>query len=764
MEEYIEKQVEEIENKIDRPNDFTDPDVLYDELIETFRKFHPNEDTGLIERAYITAKNAHMDQRRKSGEPYVIHPVCVAIILADLEMDKDTIIAALLHDAIEDTILVKPQLTRVFGEDVANIVDGVTKLTAIDIANNKTEEQAENLRKMFLAMSNDIRVIIVKLADRLHNMRTLKYMKPEKQKEKSRETLDIYSPLAQRLGISRIKTELDDTALRYLEPEAYEDLEKQLSVRMSAKESSIEEIKSEIKGYMDEAEIKVEISGRVKHLFSIYKKMIRQQKPLSQIYDLYAVRIIVDSIKDCYAALGIIHEHYKPVPGRFKDYIAMPKPNMYQSLHTTLIGKDGQPFEVQIRTFEMHRTAEYGIAAHWQYKESGGSTKTASGDELKQMNWLHQLLELQKENADNEEFMSTVKSDLDLFSESVYCFTPTGDVKTLPAGSTPVDFAYSIHSAVGNRMVGARANGQLVNIDYQIKNGDRIEVITSQNSRGPSRDWLKIVKSAGARSKINAWFKSQLKEENIEKGRELIEKYCKAKAIVFSDINRPEIIEKVTKRYAYKDWESMLATIGYGGLKEGAIVNKMVEEYKKIIKKEETDEQVLEVLSEAKNKDNRVKIQRTESGIVVKGLQDLAVRFSHCCNPVPGDEIVGFVTRGRGVSVHRTDCVNIINLPEEERERLISAEWQKNEGDPDSGKYLADITVYAANRMGLMVDISRVLTESGIDILGLSTHLAKTGTATITLSFETRGREELQSIIEKLRQIDNVNDIQRTTG
>ena len=740
--------------------EFEDSDKLYEELENKIRVYRPDEDLSLLHRAYLTAKNAHMDQRRKSGEPYIIHPVKVATILAELGLDTDTIIAGLLHDTVEDTILAKEQLTRVFGEDVALLVDGVTKLTQIDLTGDKSEVQAETLRKMFLAMSKDIRVIIVKLADRLHNMRTLNHMSPEKQKEKARETLDLYSPLAQRLGISAIKIELDDLALKYLEPEIYEDLKTKVEERMAADDKYIESIISEVSGYMKEAEIEAEVYGRVKHLFSIYKKMKNQNKTIDQIYDLFAVRIIVDSVKDCYAALGVIHEHYKPIPGRFKDYIAMPKPNMYQSLHTTLIGSGGQPFEIQIRTHEMHRVAEYGIAAHWKYKEAG--SKKAVSDDDQKMNWLRQILEIQSDTTDNNEFMNVLKTDLDLFSDQVYCFTPNGEVKTLPMGSNPIDFAYAIHSAVGNRMVGARVNGQLEPIDYVLKNGDRVEIMTSQNSRGPSRDWLKIVKSAQAKNKINAWFKSQLKEENIEKGKELIDKYCKSKGIDFADINTPEIRDKIMQRYSYKEWDSLVSTIGYGGLKEGQVVNRMYNEYLKQVKKEVTDQEVLDVISEANDK-NKVKITKTESGIVVKGIHDLAVRFSRCCSPVPGDEIVGFVTRGRGVSVHRTDCVNIMNLPEADRARLIPAEWQKNV-ETNTTKYPAGIRIYSNNRIGLIVDISKVFTESGINILGLNTHLGKNGIATIEMTFEVRNSEEIRTIIDKLMQIKDITDIERTTG
>ncbi len=746
-----------------RPRDFTDPDALYRELVKKIQEHYPGKNMSLLHRAYMTARNAHMDQRRKSGEPYIIHPLCVAIILADLGMDVDTIIAGILHDIVEDTILGKSQLRRIFGDDVAEIVDGVTKLTALDITENKSEEQAENLRKMFMAMTHDIRVIMVKLADRLHNMRTLTYMKPEKQKEKSRETLDIYSPIAQRLGISMLKDEMDDIALRYLEPEDYASLRKKLDEKATNLEGFMERIVDDVRTYMDEAGIRCEVSGRVKHLFSIYKKMVNQNKTLDQIYDVFAVRIIVDTVKDCYAALGIIHEHYKPIPGRFKDYIAMPKANMYQSLHTTLIGPEGQPFEIQIRTLEMHKTAEFGIAAHWRYKEAG-SEEAAKGGETDKLNWLHKLMEIQSDNTDNEEFMKLIKSDLNLFSDQVYCFTPKGTVITLPKGSTTIDFAYAIHTAVGNRMVGARVNDQLVPIDYVLQNGDRVDIITSQNSRGPSRDWLGIVKSTGARNKINNWFKNSLKEENIASGREQVEKYCRSHQISFDEINRPEILEKVLSRYSCKDWDSMLATIGHGGLKEGQVINRMVDEYKKILKKEETDEQVLEVLNDAgSSRNSRVRITSSGKGITVQGVHDLAVRFSSCCKPVPGDEIVGYVTRGRGITIHRTDCINVINMSEADRSRLIPAEWNDN-AEVTGSRYMTMLSVYARNRLGMIVDVTRTLTEKGIDIVGFDSHTSKDGTATLNISFEISGTGELRSIIERLRQVDGVIDVERTSG
>ena len=740
--------------------DFTSPDVLYDELINSVKKYHPSTDITMIEKAYRIAREAHEGQFRKSGEPYIIHPLSVALILADLELDKETIVAGLLHDVVEDTVMTSEEIRKEFGDEVELLVDGVTKLGQLNYAADKVEVQAENLRKMFLAMAKDIRVILVKLADRLHNMRTAKYWSPEKQKEKARETMDIYAPLAQRLGISKIKVELDDLALKYLEPEVYYDLVEKVALRKSAREAFVQSIVKDVSEKLKEVGIKAQINGRAKHFFSIYKKMVNQEKTIDQIYDLFAVRIIVDTVKDCYAALGVIHEMYKPIPGRFKDYIAMPKPNMYQSLHTTLIGPNGQPFEIQIRTFEMHRTAEYGIAAHWKYKEASDGKKPVSQQEEEKLSWLRQILEWQKDMSDNREFMSLLKSDLDLFAESVYCFTPAGDVKNLPNGSTPVDFAYSIHSAVGNKMIGARVNGKLVNIDYVIQNGDRIEILTSQNSKGPSRDWLKIVKSTQAKNKLNQWFKNERKEDNIIRGKELLNSYCKAKNITLSNLLKPEYMDAVIRKYGFRDWDAALAAVGHGGLKEGQVVNKLQELYEKQHKKEITDEKIIE----AAESNDKVRISKSKGGIVVKGIDDVAVRFSKCCSPVPGDEIVGYVTRGRGVSIHRTDCVNIINLSSEERVRLIDAEWQQPEVPDASAKYTAEIKVYGNNRTGLLVDVVRVLTERKIDVASVNTRTSKQGTATISLSFDVQGKQELNQIIEKIRQVESVLDIERTTG
>lgn len=758
-EEELEKEIAAVDASVKSMDDFTSPEQLYRELIASVKKYHPSDDISLIDKAYRVASEAHEGQVRKSGEPYIIHPLCVAIILADLELDKESIAAGLLHDVVEDTIMTEEELTQEFGAEVALIVDGVTKLGQLNYSADKVEEQAENLRKMFLAMAKDIRVILVKLADRLHNMRTLKYMKPEKQKEKARETMDIYAPIAQRLGISKVKVELDDLSLKYLKPDVYYDLVHQINQKKDARQQFVNRIVADVKKHIDEAGIEAQVSGRVKHFFSIYKKMVNQDKTLDQIYDLFAVRIIVETVKDCYAALGVIHEMYTPIPGRFKDYIAMPKQNMYQSLHTTLIGPNGQPFEIQIRTFEMHRTAEYGIAAHWKYKEASDGRKSGPEQEEEKLNWLRQILEWQQDMSDNREFMSLLKSDLDLFTDNVYCFSPAGDVKTLPAGSCTIDFAYTIHSAVGNKMVGARVNGKLVPIETELHNGDRVEIITSQNSRGPSRDWLKVVKSTQAKNRINQWFRQELKEDNIIKGKDMLSSYAKLKGKTLGTYLKPPYMEAVLRKYGFRDWDSVLAAIGHGGLKEGQVLNKLMEVWEKEHKKELTDREVLEAAAESRSE---LPVSAGKGGITVQGVHDMAVRFSKCCSPIPGDEIVGFVTRGRGITIHRTDCVNIMNLPESERARLIEAEWQP---EPDGGqRYTVEINVYANNRTGLLVDISRIFTERKIDLSAMNVRTSKQGTATIDMTFDVNSKEELNALVEKVRQVESVIDIERSRG
>ena len=782
--DYSTEELEKIADKfrsdtsgIRGTKDFTSPEELYDELKKEIKKYHPSDDTSLVDKAYRVAYDAHKGQARKSGEPYIIHPLCVAIVLAELELDKETIAAGLLHDVLEDTIMTMDEMRAEFGDDVAHLVDGVTKLKHLHLTDStkdpkdknadRLEMQAENLRKMFLAMAKDIRVILIKLADRLHNMRTLKYQSKEAQQRIARETQDIYCPIAQRLGISKIKIELEDLCMKYLYPDAYYDLVEKVALRKTERDTYIQGLVNDVKKYVSDAGIKAEIYGRAKHFFSIYKKMVNQDKTIDQIYDLFAIRILVDTIPDCYAVLGIIHEKYKPIPGRFKDYIAMPKQNMYQSLHTTLIGPSGQPFEIQIRTYEMHRTAEYGIAAHWKYKEANnGNATTTTVTEEEKLSWLRQILEWQQDMSDNKEFLSLLKSDLDLFSDYVYCFTKDGDVKNLPAGSTPIDFAYAVHSAVGNRMVGARVNGNLVTIDYHIQNGDRVEIITSQNSRGPSRDWLSIVKSTQAKNKINQWFRTQFKEENILRGKELLTNYCKAQGIVLTDLVKPEYTQACMKKYGFRDWDSVLAALGHGGLKEGQVINKLQDAYRKKNPQFATDKDILEAVGKNNASSNgqtgAMAAIKSKSGIVVAGLDDVSVRFSRCCSPVPGDEIIGFVTRGRGVSIHRTDCVNVMNMNEADRQRIIEAEWQVTPDKEENELYDTELVIYAYDRIGVLLDLTRVFTESGITINNVNSRTSKQGIATITIGFAIRSVEALHVLTAKLRQVESVKDIQRT--
>ncbi len=759
MSDEVKEVVDEKANSgpLATPEDFTPPDELYKDLVEKVKLYHPSDDFSMIEKAYRIADKAHEGQKRKSGEPYIIHPLCVAIILAELEMDKETIAAGLLHDVVEDTAMTKEEIAHEFSDEVALLVDGVTKLTQLSLTQDKLEIQAENLRKMFMAMAKDIRVIIIKLADRMHNLRTLQYQSPAKQQEKARETMEIYAPLAHRLGISKIKVELDDLCMQYLYPGLYKELSIKINEMMMEREDFIQEMVAEVKSYIQDAEIDAEINGRVKHIFSIFKKMKTQGKTIDQIYDIFALRIIVDNVRDCYAALGMIHAKYKPIPGRFKDYIAMPKANMYQSLHTTVIGHGGRPFEIQIRTKEMHRTAEYGIAAHWKYKESG--SKQVSREEEK-LNWLREILEWQKNTSDNHEFMNAIKMDLDLFQDQVYVFTPAGDVKTLPSGSTPIDLAYLIHTAVGNTMVGARVNGIMVPIETKLKSGDRVEIITSQNSRGPSMDWLKVVKSSQAKTKINQWFRQEHKTDNIQKGKNAVEDYCKTKGIDLVTLLTPEYMGSALKKYNFSDWDSLMAAVGHGGIKEGQIVNKLIEARDKAASSKKSDDEVLEEL-----KDGRKKFEIPKGGIKVRGIKDVAVRFSRCCSPVPGDEIVGFITRGRGISIHRSDCVNIICMDEADRTRLIDAEWEDGSGSENAvAEYMTEINIYAAGRQGIVFEISKVFNEENIAIKGMNVRSNKQGKMTISIQFAVKSKDQLAVLSSKIRNVNGIIDIERTTG
>ena len=737
---------------IDLPTGRISKEEAYEILIEGVSKYLNEEDIALIKKAYEIAEKHHEGQKRKSGEDYIIHPLFVAMILANLKMDADTLVAGLLHDAVEDTDYTIEELKNDFSDHVALLVEGVTKLTEINIANDKVEKQAENLRHMFIAMSKDIRVIIIKLADRLHNLKTLEYQTKEKQEEKSLETIEIYSPIAGRLGISKIKSEMDDLSLMYLKPKEFVELQRGIKIRREAREKYIDDIIKSVKEKLDKAGINAEIKGRVKNLFSIYKKLQSRVKSLDEIYDLFAIRIFVENVKDCYATLGVIHEYYKPIPGRFKDYIAMPKPNGYQSLHTTVIGTDGIPFEIQIRTYEMDHIAEYGVAAHWAYKEQGDSKGVKDLKDLNQVNWLKEILNVNDESEDSKEFLTYVKDDLNLFKQKIYCFTPDGDVISLPQDSTPVDFAYMIHSAVGNKMVGAKVNGVLVPIDYKIKNGDQVSIITSGNSNGPSRDWLKICKSPQAKSKIQHWFKKERRDENIVIGKDLVEKYAKSHRINLSQILKDEFIKPALKKYTAETLDDIYAMIGHGGIKESQFIAKLTDEFNKNNEKNLTDEDVANSIDQVKRRKD------SDETISVKGTSGLSVHYAKCCSPVPGDEIIGYVTRGRGITIHRTDCQNIMNIPDVEKGRLIEISWDSNGGNKN---YLAIINIYCKNRKGILVDISRVFTENNLDIDNLETRKTKDDNATISVSFDINDKSELSSIISKVRNVEGVIDVVR---
>ena len=721
-------------------------DNRFNKLVEKIKAYNPNCDFSVLERAYALSKKAHEGQLRESGEPFIIHPIEVAHILAELGLDCTSIVAGILHDTIEDTTCTYEELKEKFGDEVAALVDGVTKLERIPYT-TKEEQQAENLRKMFLAMAKDIRVILIKLADRLHNMHTLKYMPPDKQLEKARETLEIYAPLAHRLGISKVKWELEDICLRYIDPDGYYDLVEKIAKKRREREAFIKQIIDEIKARTAELGVETHIDGRPKHFFSIYRKMHEQNKSLEQIYDLFAVRVIVNSVKDCYAVLGLVHELYKPMPGRFKDYIAMPKPNMYQSLHTTLIGREGLPFEVQIRTWDMHSVAEVGIAAHWKYKEG----RSGDTDFDNKLTWLRQLLEWQKDAGDANEFVETVK--FDLFADEVFVFTPKGDVVNLPVRSTPIDFAYAIHSAVGNKMMGARVNGEIEKLNYELKNGDIVEILTSSNVHGPSRDWLKIVKSSQARNKINQWFKKENREENILRGREALDRELKKQGMTYNQLFKTEWIDIILKKFNFNTIEDVFSAIGYGGIGASKIVTRLKEEYRKTLKPEELEQ----VLAEQElQKTDKKKKPVPESGIIVKGIDNCLVRLSRCCNPVPGDDIIGYITRGRGVSVHRSDCTNVVNSKDEE-DRLIEVKWYTD----STAAYKADITVMANDRTALLMEITNVIGESRIPLKAINARTTREQIALINLTLEITDTDQLDKIIKKLKKVDSVFEVTR---
>ncbi len=722
-------------------------------LLQEIQKYSSNRDTETVCRAFNFAREAHTGQFRASGEAYVFHPIEVAHILAALEMDIQSVIAALLHDVVEDTDYTIEDVKEMFGEDVALLVDGVTKLGKIQYT-TKEEQQVENLRKMFLAMAKDIRVIIIKLADRLHNMRTIKSLPPEKQREKARETMEVYAPLAHRLGMSTVKGELEDLSLKYLDPVAYHEIAESINQKKKEREEYIHDVIDMIQVKMNTLGIKGRIAGRAKHFYSIYRKMYTQHKSIEEIYDLFAIRIIVDTVSDCYAVLGMVHELFKPIPMRFKDYVAMPKPNMYQSLHSTVIGPSGNPLEIQIRTWEMHDIAEKGIAAHWKYKE-GISRPTDIDSKLI---WVRQLLEMQKETIDEDDFMRTLK--IDLFADEVFVFTPKGDVINLPAGSTPIDFAFAIHSAVGSKMMGAKVNSKIVPIDHTLQNGDIIEILTSSSVHGPSRDWLKIVKTAQARNKINQWFKRERRDENIIRGKDLLEKELKRHSLSFAQLFRTEWIEPLLKRYTLNSLDDLYASIGYGGLTAQKVVIRLRDEYLKVAKSEKANEDN-NLPPEIEFDESKVAHTTGSNGVIVHGIDNCLVRLSRCCTPVPGDDIIGFITRGRGVSVHRRDCPNMSGavLSPEDLNRFIDVSWERSK----SASYLSDLQIEADDRTGLLAEITMAVTESKIPIRAMGARMAKGNLAIMNMTVEISSTTQLEYIIKKINNLKGVYNVTRST-
>ena len=719
------------------------------QVIERTKAYLQPADVAMVEKAFLYAENAHKDQYRKSGEPYIIHPIQVAGILADLELDASTVAAGFLHDVVEDTDVTLQDIEENFNHETAMLVDGVTKLGKIKYKSHE-EQQAENHRKMFVAMAQDIRVILIKLADRLHNMRTLKHLPFEKQRRIANETLEIFAPLAHRLGISKIKWELEDTALRYLNPQQYYRIVNLMKKKRTEREEYLDDVVDEVSEKLEELNIKAEISGRPKHIYSIYRKMALQNKQFSEIYDLLAVRIQVNSIKDCYAVLGVIHTCWKPMPGRFKDYIAMPKPNMYQSLHTTVIGPKGDPLEVQIRTFEMHRIAEFGVAAHWAYKE-GKDAKTAHPLEGK-LSWFREILQFQDETANAEEFMESLK--IDLFSDMVFIFTPKGDVIELPAGSIPIDFAYRIHSEIGNKTIGAKVNGKMVPLDYKLKTGDIVEIMTSKHSYGPSKDWLKITQTSQAKNKIRQFFKKQSREENVVKGRELVEKEIKNMELELKEVLTSENIKRVSEKFNFSNLDDMYAAVGYNGITALQIANRLTEKWRKQKEQEEQLTKISEATADARSVTTP---RKRESGVRVTGIDNLLIRLSRCCNPVPGDEIVGFITKGRGVSVHRSDCPNVVG--ENVEARLIPVEWET--GFNDRKEYNVDIEINGFDRRGLLNEVLQAVNETKTDISAVTGKTDRNKMALINISISIHNVSHLQKVVDKIKQIPDVYAVRR---
>jgi GTP diphosphokinase / guanosine-3',5'-bis(diphosphate) 3'-diphosphatase len=724
--------------------------MTIEQVLQKAESYLSKDDIAFITKAYEYAKSAHEGQFRKSGEPYIHHPVEVAGILVNLQMDPVTVAAGFLHDVVEDTSITLKDISNQFNEEVAMLVDGVTKLKKIKFK-SKEEQQAENHRKMFVAMAQDIRCILIKLADRLHNMRTLKHMPKEKQIQKANETLEIFAPLAHRLGISTIKWELEDVSLRYLNPQQYYRIVNLMQQKRAEREEYVQQVMDEMKSKLKEVQITVDISGRPKHIYSIYRKMAKQGKQFNEIYDLLAVRIIVQNIKDCYAALGIIHTCYKPMPGRFKDYIAMPKANMYQSLHTTVIGPKGDPLEVQIRTSDMHRVAEYGIAAHWAYKE--GATKAPVSSFENKLTWFREILEWQNDVVDAEEFMESLK--VDLFSDMVFVFTPKGDVYELPSGSVPIDFAYRIHTEIGNRCIGAKVNGKMVTLDYRLKTGDIIEILTSKHSYGPSQDWLKITQSSHAKNKIRQWFKREKREENVAKGKELVEKEIKNRGYDLKEIFTTENLQYVAQKYNFAGEEDMYAAVGYNGITAAQIATRLTD---KVRRKKEQDPDNSELMDAIRDSADKPEVKRrTDSGIVVKGIDNMLIRLSKCCNPVPGDDIVGYITKGRGVSVHREDCVNVHN--EDAQVRLLPVEWEGNLEQPKN--YNVDIEINGFDRRGLLNEVLHAVAETKTNITAVSGKSDRNKMATISMSISIHNVSHLQKVVERIKRIPDIYAVRR---
>ena len=729
----------------------------YDLLEKTIRSYNPSADFGQIRTAFEYADKCHEGQKRKSGEPYIIHPLAVAQIVADQKLDSESIIAALLHDVIEDTEATHEDVAKLFSPTIANLVEGVSKLTRIQYA-TKEDEQMENLRKMLFAMSKDIRVILIKVSDRLHNMRTMEYQTPPKQKQKSLETMEIYAPIAHRLGMQRMKWELEDLSLKYLDPIGYAEIVSKLDAKRQEYEDFMQRTQDQIDVRLNEMKIEHIVYGRMKHPYSIYRKMFNQNKSLDEIFDLFAFRVIVENVGDCYNVLGVIHDLYKPILGRFKDYIGTPKPNGYQSLHTTVMGPDGIPFEVQIRTREMHELAEYGVAAHWKYKQNGQGSGTEGRYE-----WVRRLLENQ-EGADAEEYIHSLK--IDMFADEVFVFTPNGDVQNLPAGATPIDFAYAIHSAVGNRMVGAKVNNRIVTFDHILKNGDIVEILTAKNAKGPSRDWMEIAKSSEARSKIRQWFKKEKKEENIANGRASFEAELKHCGLTMKDVTNPELLPTLLKKVAYGSLEDMYAAIGYGGFSAQKAVSRMQGEIQRV-NKQQLEQQAAAEAAEAKPKEEpRVsapKKVKSEQGIIVEGLDNCLVKFSKCCTPVPGDEIIGFITRGYGVSVHRADCPNA--APEKREAPDQAGRWIKVSWGTDTNEsYPTILECLCKDRNNLLLDISTALSTTNTFVLGITTRSTEDGYAICRLEVRIRDDVQLKSLMNKLHQISGVLSVTRPAG